>query len=422
MRRAVVRFAAVLLGGLCLTGQAGGVAGPTASADSVADRGQTLSQQIVRLRDELEGTSKAFVDAAVMLERSRARLAVVQAQLTAATAALAAAKARDERITSQLAFARAEQVKGERALAGQRQAEVRTRDELGLIAREAYVHAGNPVLVGLSVALQADNADQFADRLALARTAMQSQDGAIERLSTLAADLRAHTAKLAAVKAQVAQLKLESAAAVSARSAARAMLRTARDQQARLVMKQRAALAVIKARADDERASLERMVAEQNRLQAALAARARAEAARLGFALGVLPPPVPGLIGFPSTAPITSYFGPRQHPILHLLRLHTGIDFGMDCGTPVHAVASGSVIDAGWAGGYGNRVIVDHGWLAGAAMVTSYNHLSRIMVRSGQVTKGQLIGYSGTTGLSTGCHLHFETLVNGMYVDPMRYL
>jgi murein DD-endopeptidase MepM/ murein hydrolase activator NlpD len=118
---------------------------------------------------------------------------------------------------------------------------------------------------------------------------------------------------------------------------------------------------------------------------------------------------------------VTSPFGLRYHPILHIYRLHSGMDFGIACGTPVYAAAPGLVISAGWAGGYGNRVVIDHGYVGGVDLATTYNHLTRI-VAGGRVRRGQLIAYSGTTGLSTGCHLHFETLANGSFVNPANWL
>ena len=90
--------------------------------------------------------------------------------------------------------------------------------------------------------------------------------------------------------------------------------------------------------------------------------------------------------------------------------------------TAVYAAADGEIISAGGAGGYGNRIIIDHGMVDGADLATTYNHLSRIVRGGGSVSRGQLIGYVGTTGLSTGCHLHFEALVDGNYVNPMRWL
>ena len=110
---------------------------------------------------------------------------------------------------------------------------------------------------------------------------------------------------------------------------------------------------------------------------------------------------------------------PRFHPILQVWKLHTGIDIGAACGTPVKAVKDGKVSFVGIAGGYGNRVVVDHG----NGLATTYNHFSAYAATAGlQVRQGQIIGYVGTTGLSTGCHLHFEVVVNGSIVDAGPYL
>ena len=128
------------------------------------------------------------------------------------------------------------------------------------------------------------------------------------------------------------------------------------------------------------------------------------------------------VLSFPAGGPVTSAFGQRYHPILQIWRLHSGIDFGVACGAPVYAAAADTVVSAGGAGGYGNRVVIDHGFVRGVDLATTYNHLTSIAVSGGRVRRGQLIGYGGTTGLSTGCHLHFETLANGTFVDPMNWL
>jgi murein DD-endopeptidase MepM/ murein hydrolase activator NlpD len=112
----------------------------------------------------------------------------------------------------------------------------------------------------------------------------------------------------------------------------------------------------------------------------------------------------------------------RFHPIKHIWKLHTGRDFGAPCGTPVHAAASGDIISAGWGGGYGNRIVIDHGLVKGVGLATTYNHLTSISRGGGHVSRGQLIGYSGTTGTSTGCHLHFEVLENGNFVNPRKWM
>jgi murein DD-endopeptidase MepM/ murein hydrolase activator NlpD len=118
-----------------------------------------------------------------------------------------------------------------------------------------------------------------------------------------------------------------------------------------------------------------------------------------------------GLI-WPVNGPVVSPFGMRWG------RLHAGIDIGVGYGTPIHAAASGTVIFAGWMGGYGNFVIIDHG----GGISTGYAHQSSIAVGGGTVSQGQVIGYVGCTGHCFGPHLHFEVRVNGTPVDPLGYL
>lgn len=119
----------------------------------------------------------------------------------------------------------------------------------------------------------------------------------------------------------------------------------------------------------------------------------------------------------PVAGRITSSFGMRRHPILHFARMHAGIDFGAAWGSPVVAAADGQVIGAGWSGGYGRQVQIGHG----SGIVTTYSHMSGIAASTGEpVRQGQVIGYVGSTGLSTGPHLHFEVRVNGRPVDPLQ--
>jgi murein DD-endopeptidase MepM/ murein hydrolase activator NlpD len=117
---------------------------------------------------------------------------------------------------------------------------------------------------------------------------------------------------------------------------------------------------------------------------------------------------------------MTSGFGMRRHPLLGYSRMHTGTDWAAPRGTPIIAVGNGTVEKAGWdSGGYGNQTLVRHA----NGYVSSYNHQSAIAkgVREGaKVTQGQVIGYVGTTGESTGAHLHYELIVNGTKVDPMK--
>ena len=118
----------------------------------------------------------------------------------------------------------------------------------------------------------------------------------------------------------------------------------------------------------------------------------------------------------PVAGRITSGFGTRRHPILRFARFHSGIDFGASRGSPIVAAADGVVIGTGWNGGYGRQVQVAHG----SGIVTTYSHMSGFAATAGQtVMQGQVIGYVGSTGLSTGPHLHFEVRVNGRPVNPL---
>lgn len=121
----------------------------------------------------------------------------------------------------------------------------------------------------------------------------------------------------------------------------------------------------------------------------------------------------------PTSYTITSPFGFRIHPIHYTKKLHTGVDIAAAWGEPIVAAQTGTTIYAGWLGGYGKAVMIDHG----GGYVTLYGHLSSWSVGVGQkINKGDTIGKCGTTGVSTGPHLHFEVRENGEYVDPMQYL
>jgi len=126
-----------------------------------------------------------------------------------------------------------------------------------------------------------------------------------------------------------------------------------------------------------------------------------------------------GRFVFPANGSISSGFGNRIHPILGYSRFHAGIDFAASHGSAIRAADSGRVIFSGWYGGYGQTVIIDHG----NGISTLYAHASRLLVNEGQnVQQGQSIAAIGSTGLSTGPHLHFEVRQNGNPVNPMAYL
>ena len=132
--------------------------------------------------------------------------------------------------------------------------------------------------------------------------------------------------------------------------------------------------------------------------------------------------PIPRSAGayiYPVNGPITSPYGYRVHPIRGTTRLHTGLDFGVGYGVPILSADNGVVIHSGWYGGYGNTVIVDHG----GGFTTLYAHASSLAVRNGQTVKqGQMVSRVGSTGFSTGPHLHFEVRYNGNPINPLSRL
>jgi murein DD-endopeptidase MepM/ murein hydrolase activator NlpD len=387
------------------------VSGAQPAAADPADRKRALDREIAELRETLEGTAADLVAAAVELRRSQVDLVAAQASLTGARTALAAAERRDAELAARLAVAEAARAKAARELTARRLAEHNTRVRIGQIARDAYLSQG---LGSIAIALDAESPDQFADRVTAVSAALRAQNGAIERLDVEQAETRARRAKLTALKAQVAELKREAEAVVAQRQAAEQAAAAARARVASVVARQAAAVRVIQARKNAEQARVAAMERERSALEALLAARNRRGGG--GYSDGG------SLLSRPVGAPVTSGYGRRWHPILHYWRLHAGTDFGAACGTPVRAAASGVVVRAGWAGGYGNQLVLDHGRMRGRHVATSYNHLSRILARSGRVHRGQVVAYSGTTGLSTGCHLHFEVYAGGRTVNPMSWL
>lgn len=133
-------------------------------------------------------------------------------------------------------------------------------------------------------------------------------------------------------------------------------------------------------------------------------------------------PAAPGKLAPPVNGPRTSPFGMRLHPVLHVWKLHDGLDFGVGCGTPIRAAADGRVTEVYYNAGYGNRAIVEHN-LDGRSVRTSYNHAIDFSVSPGdEIKQGQVIGRVGSTGYSTGCHLHFMVWVDGQLTDPAGWL
>ena len=386
------------------------------------DRKRNVDRSISQLQEDLEDTSADLARAYLRLKTIQKQLPGARAALVAAQRDVAEAKAKDAEIGRRLAVSQANEQKALDQLTANATKSKETTSTLGGIARQAYQTSG---LGELSVALEATSIQDLADRMVLADTAMRIQGDALADLQAIAAETAATKARLVAVRQQTAVLKKQAEASLARATKAEQAAAAAKARVDALLADQKKQVAHIEARKTAERRRLAVLQVEQRKLQrqlAELARRARLRAARQhrtsrpGTSTnGYLSRPVNG--GW-----ISSEFGMRYHPILHYWRLHAGMDFAVACGTPVHAAAGGTVVSAGWAGGYGQRVVIDNGYQRGVGLSTTYNHLSRIVTYGGHVNRGELIGYSGTTGSSTGCHLHFETYENGVPVNPRRWL
>jgi murein DD-endopeptidase MepM/ murein hydrolase activator NlpD len=295
------------------------------------------------------------------------------------------------------------------------------------------------------MALSSTDPQQFADRIALVDTVMDVQGETLDRLATEQASLTALEDHLSALRADSAEKKKRAEAALAAAESARDSAARAKAELDALAAQQASQAAAVESQIAADKARLGVMQAEQARLKAILvkraaearrkaAAAAKAEAARRAAAAKAGRPSSPsgnssssdgdsgGFLSRPMSGRVSSEFGMRFHPIDRVWRLHAGRDYAAPCGTPVRAAAPGEIIIAGYAPGAGNRIVIDHGIVEGEHLATVYKHLEGYAQRSGKVSRGEVIGYEGSTGLSTGCHLHFETHENGEPVDPRRWL
>jgi murein DD-endopeptidase MepM/ murein hydrolase activator NlpD len=399
---AIVLAAAVALGGV-----------PLAQAGPDDDK-RRVERELDAAREHLDGSSARLASATRSFKAAEVKLATARTHLARARGQVSAAKARDTSLARQLSKARRAADKVRRDVA---RAERRVRmqhDEIIAFANASYQGS---TMTGLAGILRSQSPADLLGRLHIVASVSESQRTAFERLQAAKSDVTGLQAARELAEAEV-QANREVAADSLART--RVLERRARAAEAsvaEIVDDRRAARAEAEdARADDLR-RYRVLQAERRRIQAVLEELARKERESGGGGGGSLD------LTKPVDAPVTSPYGMRFHPVLQVWKLHDGTDFGAGCGVSIRAAASGEVIERYFNEGYGNRVLVSHGTLDGKSTVTAYNHLSGYAVSVGeQVSRGEVVGYVGSTGYSTGCHLHFMLYRNGGTVDPMDYL
>ncbi|WP_155487504.1 M23 family metallopeptidase [Propionibacterium freudenreichii] len=407
-------------------------------ADDLEDQQASLQQQIGASDSDVYASDAKLQDAEKTLSASQQQLADAQAGLARAEADRDAAARSDDDAARALKDAEAALVKAQDDAAKARADVDAQKRKVGTDVRHTTQQNSGLVTIGIFVnnlstgdmsnriqwTDQAFRAQQYEldrlqdveQRLEQAEQAMKDAEAAAQRDRQAAADAlnsRASTEQAAQdAKAKVDALVSKNAAD---KSAAEQALADAQARNADLKAQSNAVAQRIK----DRNAAA---AAAAQAAQQADAAAAQAAAAGNSIATStssVLADPVPG-------APITDTYHTRINPVLGYTEFHDGLDLGAGCNAPMYAAAAGTVADVltpGQSGGYGNRLVIDHGLVNGVYLSTGYNHASSYVVSAGQhVDKGQLIGYVGTTGLSTGCHLHFHVYVNGATDDPQNWI
>ena len=413
-------------------------------ASAALSQADDLNQKKNAVQTKIDANKQDITQAEAALAKAQQAVSDTKKQLTAAQSDLAAkqqvtqqAQAEDNRLAASLASAQTELsnrqddlkaaqaavTQGEQDLAAQ-------RDDIGLIAQQTAQQ--NTTLLSLSILFTDFDTSDINNRLQWASNSFNASQDAMNQLLAAqakleAAQAKAQTAQDAAASAEAAvQQKKDAAAAhlgVTKQAQAAAQV-AANNVNTQLAAHQQAQ--------DDAQKALDDAIAEQKQLAADMAKIQAQIAAELAAAQkkakddgtsnspGQLAPSTGTFFYRPVPGRVTSPYGWRINPITHRPEMHPGVDFGAACGTPIHAAASGTVTYAGWNGGYGNYTLINHGKIAGKYYSTGYGHQSKIIVHRGQhVTRGQVIGYVGTTGMSTGCHLHFNVFRNGATMNGL---
>lgn len=388
---------------------------PTAASAAAAAAAKTtkrqaeIKKQTESLRQQISEASAEEADLADRLDAARARRAALDAEVAELNGQLQAVETDLKAATDRLEEMSAELIRAQAKLDSARAQLAEAKDVLRTRAVAAYVgQQPNLLAAAATVELRTDR-DVAAYESYVGKIVGKQQElvEQFRQLKAEAVELQQSIEKQrdqARVQRDLVASRLNDLEGVKARLDAK------RNEVAAQEGAQAHLLAEVRDRKADFAAELAQLQAESESISAFL------RGAQSGQSIvisgnGRLSYPIPG-------ARITSTFGPRVHPIFGDVRMHTGIDFAGGSGVPIRAAADGVVLFAGVRGGYGNTTLIDHG----GALATMYAHQSGFAVSSGaRVAKGQVIGYVGSTGNSTGPHLHFEARVNGTPVNPMQY-
>jgi murein DD-endopeptidase MepM/ murein hydrolase activator NlpD len=394
-RRIAVLVAAAAVIGLCV---------PVAFGQSLWERKNAVDSRISGLRDSIqrakakEGVlSTEISDASSRIDALNDDIGVLSGRLTKLESDLAAHRARLARLEDRLReLAETIQRLTQQHAIAQRRLEER------LVELYETSEASE-----LEILLQAQSFSDLLEQLDYFRAIGEHDKEIADEIKRVQEETRVAKQETAAVRTEVAEATAILAKKTEEERAARAALLARQAALAAARNAKESLLADVRSQRHGDEEDLEKMQAAS----AAIAEQLQNSGSSSSGGGGGGAPSASGFI-WPVSGPITSGFGWRWG------RMHEGIDIGAACGTPIRAAASGTVVYAGWMDGYGNIIVIDHG----GGMATAYGHQSALYVGGGSVSQGQTIGAVGSTGHSTGCHLHFEVRVNGTPVNPLNYL
>lgn len=403
-RVSIVRTRTALAAVVAMAALLAGLLAP-ASADDLIDKADQLDQRIDDTEEALEGASARLQRAAADLSEAQSQLPSARAAYSAAAGRLVSARERLALIRQQLRELRAQQVKVQGEIEAAQRRITRSETLIARIVRYQYQTGG---YAELQVVLDAESPTDFVQRVMATQSVTDSQAEVIDRLNADKSVLAAREQQMQVTEEAIAATEAEAEKQVDELAGLADEARDAKRAVKNLIDQRASALRV----AEEERAAEEQRLADLKAAQEALAAQI-AQSASTGTATGRLIWPLPGYAGGGGV-------GWRVHPVYGYRSCHTGIDISAPSGTEIIAARAGSVIrvEADNGGPYGNNTLIDHG----NGLATFYAHQSGFAVAQGdRVAKGEVIGYVGSTGYSTGSHLHFEVHINGVPHDPMGW-
>jgi len=402
-----------VLAGLAL----GSVALPGAFADNLKDKHHSVQKKIHKADQSLDDSSAQLRQATDALIQAQNNLLQARDYLSTTRDQLAAAEALDQKMQKRLAVAIERLTQARLDLVDGR-AEVAAQEaQLRALVASTY-EQGDPALMGLSMLFTTQDPSQLTGNLNATSTVVNKESAILSQLRAAKVLLQVREQEMHNAKLDVAAKRRAAAENLKTKQALETQAEQAESQVEQMVsLRQQAHSAALQAKNADL-AELQKLQNQRDHIEQLIRNTASTGAGYTG-PLGS----GNGFLSMPVNGPITSPFGWRIHPIFGYRSLHDGIDIGAACGTPIHAPADGTVLSEYFQTAWGNRLIIDHGVHYGVGVATIVNHLSGYAVSVGEhVKRGQVVGYVGTTGWSTGCHTHFTVMENGVPVDPMKWL